>query len=192
MRVTNASNAFGVYNEFNTANSSFSLAAGVRNRFTAGTPGSNGMAGVYTDFDISNNGDLYGNRTEFAGTATGTGNKYGTYNVISSGAGGTHYGTYNNVNVSSGWAGYFLGKNYISEGLGINNPNPDGRLDIIHNSTGGNSPHIMLTAQNADSGTRITFDNATETTNNWVLFARADDTSGDGVLNFFSSDISRV
>jgi len=190
MRVTNASNAFGVYNEFNTANSSFSLAAGVRNRFTAGTPGSNGMAGVYTDFDISNNGDLYGNRTEFAGTATGTGNKYGTYNVISSGAGGNHYGTYNNVNVSSGWAGYFLGKNYISEGLGINNPNPDGRLDIIHNSTGGNSPHIMLTAQNADSGTRITFDNAAETTNNWVLFARADDTSGDGVLNFFSSDIS--
>lgn len=121
---------------------------------------------------------------------TGSGSLYGTYNYINPSAGGLHYGTYNDVSSANGWAGYFVGKNYVSGNIGINNPNPDGRLDIVHNSTDGTSPHIMLTALNTNSGSRITFDNASETTNNWVLFARADDTPGAGVINFYSSEIA--
>ncbi|MEZ4857614.1 MAG: tail fiber domain-containing protein [Flavobacteriaceae bacterium] len=192
MRSTNAATMFGVYNEFLTANSSSTLMAGVRNRFTGGTPGAGGFAGTYTDFALTANGTYYGTRNEYGAGATGTGTKYGTYNLISSSAGGTHYGTYNEVSASSGWAGYFVGRNYISDGLGINNPNPDGRLDIIHNSTGAASPHIMITASNANTGSRIVFDNEAETTNNWVVFARADDTSTDSRFNIFHNGTGNI
>ncbi|MEZ4777839.1 MAG: tail fiber domain-containing protein [Flavobacteriaceae bacterium] len=87
---------------------------------------------------------------------------------------------------------YFVGKNYISDGLGINNPSPDGRLDIIHNSTGAASPHIMITATNANTGSRIVFDNEAETTNNWVMFARADDTSTDSRFNIFHNGTGNI
>ncbi len=185
MRVTSASNMYGVYNEFNTANASTTLIAAVRNRLTAGTPGSNGMAGVYTDFDISNNGDLYGNRTEFAGTATGTGNKYGTYNLISSGAGGTHYGTYNEVDVSSGWAGYFVGRNYISDRLSIGETNNANAFLNIRGNSDATVSQIELEQITANTGARIRFKNAAETDHEWVLFARTDDTDADSRFNIF-------
>ena len=110
MRVTNASNMYGVYNEFLTANSSTTLTAGIRNRFTGGTPGAEGFAGIYTDFDLAEDGTFYGVRNQYSNTSTGTGTKYGSYNIIPSGAGGTHYGVYSNVTKSGSYAGYFLGR----------------------------------------------------------------------------------
>ena len=191
MRGTAAANLYGVYNEYNSA-SIANETVGVRNRFSDGSTGTNGMMGMYTDFTNNANGTYYGVRNEYTSGATGTGAKYGSYNLISTSAGGTHYGTYNEVNASNGWAGYFVGKNYISLGLGINNPNPDGRLDIIHNSTGAGSPHIMITAQNANTGSRIVFDNEAETTNNWVMFARADDTPADSRFNIFHNGTGNI
>ncbi|MCB0428345.1 MAG: tail fiber domain-containing protein, partial [Mangrovimonas sp.] len=191
MRGTAAANLYGVYNEYNSA-SIANETVGVRNRFSDGSTGTNGMMGMYTDFTNNANGTYYGVRTEYTTGATGTGAKYGSYNLISTSAGGTHYGTYNEVSASNGWAGYFVGKNYISQGLGINNPNPDGRLDIIHNSTGAGSPHIMITAQNANTGSRIVFDNEAETTNNWVMFARADDTPADSRFNIFHNGTGNI
>lgn len=119
MRVTNASNMYGVYNEFLTANSSTTLTAGVRNRFTNGTPGSDGFAGIYTDFALTNNGTYYGVRNEYSNSSTGTGTKYGSYNIIPSSAGGDHYGVYSNATKSNSYAGYFLGR--VSVGTATTN-----------------------------------------------------------------------
>ncbi|MDT0555275.1 tail fiber domain-containing protein [Patiriisocius hiemis] len=177
---------FGVDNY--VSNSGGGASIGVNN-LIEGTGGSNLRYGTRTIINGSSTPSAvshYGSYNQV--NTTGTGFRYGTYNEIAATAGGTHYGTYNQVSTTSGWAGYFLGKNYVSESIGINNPNPDGRLDIIHNSTGSSSPHIMLTAQNANTGTRITFDNAVETTNNWVLFARSDNAANGGTFNIFSSE----
>ena len=102
-----------------------------------------------------------GSRTEFTNAATGTGNKFGTYNLISSSAGGIHYGTYNSVSPTNGWAGYFVGKNYISERLSIGETNnASASLNISTNSTGTIS-HIELEEVGAGDGARIRFTNST-------------------------------
>lgn len=176
----------GISNSFTGANGNVNIYIGMDNSFN--DAGNGERWGVRNNMDGTGTGIHYGIFNDLTGTGSGT--KYGTYNYIDSGAGGIHYGTYNEVTTANGWAGYFVGKNYVSGAIGINNPSPDGRLDIIHNSTSEVSPHIMITAQNANSGSRITFDNAAETANNWVLFARADDTPGTGVLNFYSSEIT--
>lgn len=184
MRVTNASNMYGIYNEFQTPQSSTTITAGVRNRFTNGTPGSQGFSGIYTDFALAGNGTYFGVRNEYGAGSTGTGTKYGTYNLISSSAGGTHFGTYNSVSTSSGWAGYFIGKNYISSRLSIGElDNPNSSLNILINS--GSSSHIELKENQANDGSRLRFTNASETNNRWTLYGRADNTDSDSVFNFF-------
>lgn len=193
MRGANAANIYGVYNEFERAYSSPDDIVGVRNRFTGGTPGTNGMNGVWTDFTTAAAGNYYGTRTEYQNGATGTGNKYGTYNQISASAGGTHYGTYNSVSATDGWAGYFLGKNYISERLSIGETdNANGKLSILNNSGGANPSHIQLTEIGANDGPRIEFANATETTNEWTLFGRADNTLADSQFNIFHTGTGNV
>jgi hypothetical protein len=193
MRGASANNLYGVYNEFERAYTSPNDIVGVRNRFTNGTPGTNGMSGVWTDFTTTGNGNFYGVRNEFSNSATGSGNKYGTYNQISGSAGGTHYGSYNSVNVSDGWAGYFLGKNYISQRLSIGETdNADGRLAILNNSGGSNPAHIQLTETSANDGPRIQFANGAETTNEWTLFGRADNTISESSFNFFHTTTGNV
>ncbi len=193
MRVTNASNMYGVYNEFLTTSSSADLMAGVRTRFTNGTPGSNGFSGIYTDFDLASNGTFYGVRNEYSAGSTGTGNKYGSYNFISASAGGTHYGTYNSVGVTNGWASYNLGKSYISQRLSIGETdNADGRITILNNSGGSNPAHIQFTETNANDGSRIQFANGAETTNEWTLYGRADNTLSDSSFNFFHTTTGNI
>lgn len=194
MRVTNASNMYGVYNEFLTANNTSTLMAGVRNRFTNGIPGGDGFSGVYTDFDLTANGTYYGTRNEFSAGSTGSGSKYGTYNLISASAGGTHYGTYNSVSVADGWAGYFLGRNYISDRLSIGETNnASAKLSINVNSSGGTGvKHIELKEDAANDGARLIFSNTAETTNSWTFYGRADDTNADSRLNIFYSGSGNV
>ncbi|MBO6879878.1 tail fiber domain-containing protein [Winogradskyella sp.] len=138
MRGASAANLYGIYNEFERAYSSPGDIVGVRNRFTNGTPGGDGMNGVWTDFTTAANGTYYGVRNEYSGTATGTGNKYGTYNLISSSAGGTHYGTYNSVSTANGWAGYFLGRIYVGTNStnGYNLPTTDGSIGQVMTTNG--------------------------------------------------------
>ncbi|WP_111684914.1 tail fiber domain-containing protein [Winogradskyella tangerina] len=192
MRVTNASNMYGVYNEFLTANNSSTLMAGVRNRFTNGTPGSDGFAGIYTDFALTANGTYYGTRNEYGSGATGTGTKYGTYNEISSSAGGTHYGSYNDVSTSNGWAGYFLGRNYISDRLSIGETdNANARFNVQGNSSS-TYAHIELEETGTNDGSRIRFTNSVETTNNWLIYGRADNTDADSRMNIFYSNTGNI
>ncbi|MDX1461672.1 MAG: hypothetical protein R3359_01345, partial [Marinirhabdus sp.] len=185
MRNTGGSSQVrGIHNEFSTAGNVAEL-TGLRNQMSNGTPGAGSMNGVYNDFSNANNGNYIGSRTEFTAAATGTGNKYGTYNLISAAAGGTHYGTYNSVSTTNGWAGYFIGRNYISDRLSIGEiDNVAASLNISTNSTGSVS-HIELEEVGAGDGARIRFTNAAETTNNWVLYGRADDTPADGRFNIF-------
>ncbi|MEZ4794332.1 MAG: tail fiber domain-containing protein [Flavobacteriaceae bacterium] len=193
---------YGAYSIFNNASTS-SKAANLGIFGTAADGNHTGAAyyfdgttnttkmGFYANFANSTVGTLYG--LDVLMTTTDSGTKYGVKVDISANVTGTsNYGIYSNVNTADGWAGYFTGKNYVSENIGINNPSPDGRLDIIHNSTGATSPHIMLTAENANTGARIVFDNETETTNNWVLFARADDTSTDSRFNIFHNGTGNI
>ncbi|MEZ4874819.1 MAG: tail fiber domain-containing protein [Flavobacteriaceae bacterium] len=146
--------------------------------------------GFYANFGNSTVGTLYGLHVNMSNSDSGT--KYGVFvNLANTVTGTANYGIFSNVNIADGWAGYFTGKNYVSESIGINNPSPDGRLDIIHNSSGV-SPHIMLTAENANTGARIIMDNDVETTNNWVLFGRADDTSTDSRFNVFHTGTGNI
>lgn len=192
MRGASAANLYGVYNEFDRAYTSPADVVGVRNRFSNGIPGTNGMIGVWTDFTTPTNGNFYGTRNEFTNTATGTGNKYGTYNLFSASAGGTHYGTYNSVSVADGWAGYFLGRNYISQRLSIGETdNANSSLNIRRNS-GSSTSHIELKEAGGNDGARIRFSNTIETANEWVLYGRADNTLADNTLNFFHSALGNI
>lgn len=133
MRVTNASNTYGVYNEFLTVNSSTNIMAGVRNRFTNGTPGTEGFSGVYTDFNLTAAGTYYGVRNEYSSSSSGTGTKYGSYNLIPASAGGNHFGVYSDATKSGSYAGYFLGRLYIGTNTtnGYTLPASDGTANQI-------------------------------------------------------------
>lgn len=63
------------------------------------------------------------------------------------------------------------------------------QLEVTRDGNGTVS-HIELTEATANDGARIRFKNAVETTNEWVIYGRPDDTPGNGNLNFFSSEIS--
>ncbi|MGJ8683710.1 MAG: tail fiber domain-containing protein [Nonlabens sp.] len=193
MRSANAANLYGVFNEFERNYSTATDIVGVRNRFTGGTPGAAGMNGIWTDFTSNANGNYYGTRTEFSAAATGTGNKYGTYNLISTTAGGTHYGIYNSVGVNDGWASYNLGKSYISQRLSIGETdNATARLSILNNSGGSNPAHIELRETGANDGARIRFSNNVETTNEWILFGLADNTTANSRFNLFHTSTGNV
>ncbi|WP_203296079.1 tail fiber domain-containing protein [Luteirhabdus pelagi] len=191
MRSTASSQQRGVHNEFNTAVNATEL-TGVRNQISNGTA-SGGIQGFYNYFSNNANSTMYGIRTEFDNGTSGSGNKYGTYNLISSGAGGTHYGTYNNVSTSNGWAGYFVGRNYISGRLSVGEENnAAAKVNVSTNSSGGSFVHLELEETGSNDGSRLTFTNALETASNWTIYGRADDTAADARLNFFRTGTGNI
>ncbi|MCT8340670.1 tail fiber domain-containing protein [Flavobacteriaceae bacterium TK19130] len=191
MRSTASSQQRGVHNEFNTAVNATEL-TGVRNQISNGSA-SGGIQGFYNYFSNNANSNMYGVRTEFDNGTSGSGNKYGTYNLISSGVGGTHYGTYNNVSTSNGWAGYFVGRNYISGRLSVGEENnAAAKVNVSTNSSGGSFVHLELEETGSNDGSRLTFTNALETASNWTIYGRADDTAADARLNFFRTGTGNI
>lgn len=189
MRGANANKTYGVYNEFITPVSNDTI-VGVFNSFKEGTPGNSGHVGLMNRFSNNNNGNYFGSKTLFHSTATGTGSKYGSFTSISSDANGTHYGTYNSVSTNKGWAGYFVGKNYISSRLSIGETDEaDASLNIRKNSSSISS-HIILKEYQENDGARIRFENTFETTNHLIFFGRADNTSNLSRFNFFFSSLN--
>ena len=150
------------------------------------------MKGIDNIFSNSANGNYYGNYTAFSASTTGTGNKYGTYNEISGSAGGTHYGTYNNVNVNNGWAGYFVGKNYISGRLSIGETNNANAGFNVRTNSSSTYSHIELEETGGNDGSRIRFTNASETNSNWLIYGRADNTDADSRMNIFYSNTGNI
>lgn len=169
----------GVSNSFSGANGNANVYVGVDNSLN--DTGNGNRWGVRNNLDGTGNGIQYGTWNDLTGS--GSGDKYGSYNNIDSGAGGTHYGTYSQVNVSSGWAGYFLGRNYMQDRLSIGElDNANAGLNVSGNS-GGTISQIEVEETVANDGARIRFTNSAETTNQWLLFGRADNTTADSRFN---------
>ena len=70
-----------------------------------------------------------------------------------------------------------------AQDVGIGVTAPTGRLHVSDNS--GVSPTLRLTEEGANDGARLMFDNSVETTNNWTLFGRADNTVADSRFHVF-------
>lgn len=201
---TAAGNQYGTRN-FISGNSPANQFGTFNNLDNAGTGthygNYNGMRGTsasvlyanYNEFDNATTAaNSYGNYTSFSANSTGTGDKYGTYNIINAAIPGTHYGTYNSVDEANGWAGYFLGRNYISERLSIGEVNNvNAALSINKNSTATYS-HIELKESTANDGARLSFSNTAEATNNWLLYGRADNTIADGRFNIFHTTTGNI
>ncbi len=190
-------------NSFSGGNSNIGAYVWFFNDFASN--GDSDRIGFQNGFMDLGNGDHYGMRNVDSGIGNGThygtfnnlsgsgsGNKYGSYNLISSIANGTHYVTYNEVSSTNGWAGYFLGRNYISERLIIGElDNTNAALNISGNSSG-TLHHIELEEVGANDGARIRYTNSAETTNSWLLFGRADNTSADSRFNINHSGTGNI
>ncbi len=200
----NANNAsFGVQNQL--TGDGVAAKTGIRNQFGGANGDVNPYIGFDNSFNDSGDGIRYGLRNTMSGTGngaqygnynslsgTGTGNKYGSYNLISSSAGGTHYGVYSSAGLNNGWAGYFVGKNYISGRLSIGETNnTNANLSIRTNSTSTVS-HIELKETSANDGARIRFTNTSETSNRWTIFGRADNTAADSRFNIFHNGTGNI
>ncbi len=176
---------FGVENNLTGTGSGSKTA--IKNYFS-GANGNNIYLGINNYFNDTGNGQRYGIRNTFSNSNTGLGNKYGVYSTFDSNAGGTHYGIYNNVAINKGWAGYFIGKSYFSNkiGIGSGNDNPNSFIDIEATSTTNNG-QLELSETLVNRGTRILFKNKTETNNKWTLYARADNTVSSNYFNIHNT-----
>ncbi len=115
---------YGVHNDIN--NTGASPHYGNYSTFSGTGTGAN--YGSYADLAGSGNGTHYGNYATLSGS--GSGDKIGSFVEILSGTGGVHYGFKCDVTGSSNYAGYFDGRIYVSESVGIGVPSPTVKLDV--------------------------------------------------------------
>ena len=95
--------------------------------------GTNSQFGTYNYVENSNsNNSNYGTYNRVEGS--GTDNKFGTFNYIPETAGGTHYGIESWAEGSSNYAGYFKGRMYVSDKVGIGTTSPNEQLEIANSS----------------------------------------------------------
>jgi len=169
----------GVYNLFNHGTGSGTL-YGTRNVFSSTSTGD--KYGSISTFNIGTGGNIYGLDLDI--NTLGTSTKYGVRVDISASTSGTaNYGIHSTVDNADGWAGYFVGRNYISDRLSIGETdNPDAGLNVSSNSTGTLS-QIEIEETVANDGARMRFTNSVETTNEWLLFGRADNTTAESRFN---------
>jgi len=169
----------GVYNLFNHGAGSGTL-YGTRNVFSSTSTGD--KYGSISTFNVGTAGNIYGLDLDI--NTLGTSTKYGVRVDISASTSGTaNYGIHSTVDNTDGWAGYFVGRNYISDRLSIGETdNPDAGLNVSSNSTGTLS-QIEIEETVANDGARMRFTNSVETTNEWLLFGRADNTTAESRFN---------
>ena len=103
---------YGVYSR-NTSSSS-NTRYGVYSRLEGG--GTGGNIGMYSYINSSSTGSKYGLYSYIASNGS---TNVGVYSYVSSGTGGTKYGVYSSVSGTSNWAGYFVGRSYFSQNVGI-------------------------------------------------------------------------
>ncbi|MCS6919333.1 MAG: hypothetical protein NZM28_06150, partial [Fimbriimonadales bacterium] len=84
-------------------------------------------------------GGVYGFATAISGDTSGvygvsrSPNGRGVYGFATAST-GTNYGVFGKTNSSSGYAGYFEGRGYFSENVGIGVPSPNARLQVSTNA----------------------------------------------------------
>jgi hypothetical protein len=131
---------YGVYNEL--TGTAGGIQFGTHN--TINNSGSNRHYGSYNYLTGTGNGKKYGTYVNITSSSGGTHygnfvllnssineNKYGSYLEIPASAGGTHYGVYSLVSGSGNYSGYFSGRVYISDSVGIGVTNPTAKLDVF-------------------------------------------------------------
>jgi len=84
--------------------------------------------GVKNSISNSGSGTHYGVYNSIKGS--GSGRKYGSYNYIYSSAGGPHYGVYSVAEGSGHYSGYFKGRMYVSDSMGIGTDSPQALLHL--------------------------------------------------------------
>ena len=115
---------YGVYNNIdNTGNYPH---YGVFNKLYGSGTGS--FYGNYDTITGSGGGTHYGNYTTLTGS--GSGDKVGSFIDIPASTGGVHYGFKCDVTGSTNYAGYFDGRMYVSDNVGIGVPSPTVKLDV--------------------------------------------------------------
>ncbi len=124
LRGVGAGKQYGTFNYIpNTGNGRH---YGVYNELTVA--GTDYHYGVYNKLTSTNSAVSYGSYNKLEGSGSGT--KYGTYIEILASDGGAHYGVYCNVAGSSNWAGYFGGRVYMANNVGIGTTTPSVKLDV--------------------------------------------------------------
>ncbi|MCY7410345.1 MAG: hypothetical protein LH473_08740, partial [Chitinophagales bacterium] len=98
----------------------------------------------------------YGLRADVFGD--GTGAKYGVYANMGTGGTGIRYGVYSNATGSTNYAGYFLGRGYFSDNVGIGTNAPGYRLHIDGGSDAslGSGGYVVT---GSTTGTNVAIDN---------------------------------
>lgn len=85
--------------------------------------------GTYVNITPSAGGTHYGSYVLLDGSNSE--NKYAAYLDIPASAGGVHYGVYSSVAGSANYSGYFSGRVYVSDNVGIGVANPVAKLDVF-------------------------------------------------------------
>ena len=116
---------YGVFNEIN--NTGNAIHYGTFNYLTGSGTGK--KYGNYVNITSTAKGTHYGNYTLL--DAANDDNKYGSYISIPVSAGGTHYGIYSTVSGSTNYSGYFTGRVYMKDNVGIGVLNPAVKLDVF-------------------------------------------------------------
>ncbi|WP_426431618.1 tail fiber domain-containing protein [Winogradskyella sp. HB-48] len=157
----------------------------------------NTAIGLGALFDLQN-----GDGNTFVGEQSGENLATGSYNTVFGHLAGENMNGSSNI-----FIGYQAGRSTTgSNKLIIDNSNDGtnsfiyGEMDneilranaevqVTRNSTGTIS-HLDLIETAANDGSRLRFSNSAETTNNWLLYGRADDTEADARFNLFFSSIA--
>ncbi len=145
-----------------------------------------------------------GNGNTFVGEQSGENLVTGSYNTVLGHVAGENMNGSSNI-----FIGYQAGRSTTgSNKLIIDNSNDGtssfiyGEMDneilranaevqVTRNSTGTIS-HLDLIETGANDGSRLRFSNSAETTNNWLLYGRADNTNADSRLNIFYSGSGNI
>ncbi len=133
---------YGLYNTMTPASTDGSSYYGCRSIINSGGSSTGSRYGFYSTITASgsSSSSVYGLRSFISG---GTGTKYGVYSSMSSGTGnnygvyatisgtsGTQYGVYANADGATNYAGYFIGRGYFSENVGIHKSSPNGDFSL--------------------------------------------------------------
>lgn len=155
--IGSSGSQYAVYNNFSATSSTYKSIYGVHNNFSNISSTTGNIYGNYTRFNnntgnatkhgssVSMNsfiGSGYGFNTTISPASTNTSAIYGVYSTVASSGTGVHYGVYasaygdgnravyGNNNHTNGYAGYFSGRGYFSNDLGVGVANPVYRLDV--------------------------------------------------------------